>query len=115
MKILIRFNKSVPITNIACSQYNPREITDESFALLQESLRLFGIVKPLIVNSENNVIIAGHQRKKAAEAIGYETVPCVYVKSPSLEDELIFKLEIISILKERTYISKKGLKKSKSW
>ena len=64
---MIRFNKSVPITNIACSQYNPREITDESFALLQESLRLFGIVKPLIVNSENNVIIAGHQRKKAAE------------------------------------------------
>lgn len=110
MKILIRFNKSVPITNIACSQYNPREITDESFALLQESLRLFGIVKPLIVNSENNVIIAGHQRKKAAEAIGYESVPCVYVKSPSLEDELIFNLVHNSIETSDCVITVSGFK-----
>nr|DAW87829.1 MAG TPA: hypothetical protein [Bacteriophage sp.]DAW87832.1 MAG TPA: hypothetical protein [Bacteriophage sp.] len=62
------------------------------------------MVKPLIVNSTNNVITAGHQRKKAATAIGLEYLPCIRIKSPNLQDEILFNLMHNSIETSKTTV-----------
>jgi hypothetical protein len=89
---MLDFVERVPIDDITGSEYNPRIITQESLVALQQSIRRFGMVKPLIVNASNNVITAGHQRKKAAEAIGLKHLPCIKITSPNLQDEVQFNL-----------------------
>ena len=41
-----------------------------------ESIKSSGIIEPLVV-TQDNVIVSGHQRKRAAEAVGMVSVPCV--------------------------------------
>lgn len=89
---MIKFIPEVKTSDITGAVYNPRKITTEGLTKLQESLKLFGMVKPLIINSANNTIVAGHQRKKAAEAIGMETVPCLMIKTPNMQDEIHFNI-----------------------
>lgn len=101
---MIKFNENVPIGDVTGSEYNPRAITEEALVSLQQSIKRFGLVKPLIVNSANNVITAGHQRKKAAEAIGMTHLPCVSINSPSLQDEILFNLMHNSIETSKTSI-----------
>ena len=96
---MIDFIEKVPIDEVTGSEYNPRSITPEALEALQHSIRRFGMVKPLIVNSTNNVITAGHQRKKAATAIGLEYLPCIRIKTPNLQDEILFNLMHNSIEK----------------
>lgn len=59
--------------------YNPRQITDEELAKLQRSLRYFGIVQPIIVNTRSGHVVGGHQRVKAAQAEGIDDMPVVRV------------------------------------
>jgi DNA modification methylase len=87
----------VPIKDLKPATYNPRTISKESLAQLQESLKRFGTVDPIIVNSapkRKNIVIGGHMRLKAAKALGMETVPVVYVDIPTLakEQELNIRL-----------------------
>lgn len=89
---MIDFVEKVPIDEVTGSEYNPRAITEEALLKLQYSIRRFGMIKPLIVNSSNNVITAGHQRKKAATAIGLEYLPCIKISTPNLQDEILFNL-----------------------
>ena len=89
---MIDFVEKVPIEEVTGSEYNPRSITSEALESLQYSIRRFGMVKPLIVNATNNVITAGHQRKKAATAIGLEYLPRIRISSPNLQDEILFNL-----------------------
>lgn len=89
---MIDFVERVPIGSVTGSEYNPRAITNEALEKLQYSIKRFGMVKPLIVNASNNVITAGHQRKKAATAIGLEYLPCIRINSPNLQDEILFNL-----------------------
>lgn len=60
----------VDINSIKPAPYNPRRITDEQFENLKGSIRSIGCVVPILINNENNVIIAGHQRTKAMKACG---------------------------------------------
>ena len=89
---MLDFIEKVPIGDITGSEYNPRVITEDAIQSLQKSLLRFGMVKPLIVNAANNVIIAGHQRKKAALAIGMTELPCIRIKTPNVQDEIHFNL-----------------------
>lgn len=101
---MIDFKENVPIDEVTGSEYNPREITPEALEALQKSIRRFGMVKPLIVNSANGIIVAGHQRKKAATAIGLTHLPCVCISSPSLQDEILFNLMHNSIETSKTSV-----------
>jgi DNA modification methylase len=58
---------------------NPRRISDHDLDRLRRSLKFFGVVEPVLVNSRSNRIVGGHQRVKAAEAEGLATLPVVYV------------------------------------
>lgn len=101
---MIDFEERVPIDEVTGSEYNPRSITPEALESLQHSIKRFGMVKPLIVNSSNNVIVAGHQRKKASTAIGLEDLPCIKISSPNLQDEILFNLMHNSIETSKTTV-----------
>jgi hypothetical protein len=60
--------------------YNPRRIDADQLAALGRSLRTFGAVEPVVANRRSGRIVGGHQRIKAAEAEGIETLPVVWVE-----------------------------------
>jgi len=80
----------IKIQDIKPADYNPRKITDTQFEILKKSLQEIGFVVPILVNKANNTIIAGHQRTKAATAIGIKEVPFIYVKNLGIGDEIKF-------------------------
>ncbi len=59
--------------------YNPRKIGDHDLAALRRSLKFFGTVEPIVVNTRSGHIVGGHQRVRAAEAEGIDTLPVLYV------------------------------------
>jgi ParB family transcriptional regulator, chromosome partitioning protein len=67
------FIPDYPVANLRGADYNPRAIASDAIERLQESLRLIGVGKPIIVFGE--VIVAGHQRTKALRLLGRETAP----------------------------------------
>ena len=61
--------------------YNPRKDlkpTDKEYQKIQKSIREFGYIDPIIVNSDMT-IIGGHQRFKVLKGEGYTEVDCVVV------------------------------------
>ena len=57
---------------------------DAGVAKVAESIKEFGFLNPILIDT-NNVIISGHTRLKAAKSLGLEEVPCI-VKEFSEED-----------------------------
>lgn len=86
----------VNINELKPAEYNPREMTEKQAKDLKKSIEKFGLVDPIIVNSNPermNVVIGGHQRKKIAEMLGFEKVPVVYLNlNTSEEKELNLRL-----------------------
>ena len=64
---------------------NPR-VNDDAAAKLEDSIRVFGFRVPMLID-DNNVIVAGHTRYKAAKSLGIDSVPCIRVTG--LTDEQI--------------------------
>ncbi|MCP6719728.1 MAG: site-specific DNA-methyltransferase [Patescibacteria group bacterium] len=93
--------EQIKIKDIRFSEYNPRKITDTELTKLCESIRMFGFVNPVVVNTHtcekcadrNLVLIGGHQRVKAAESEGMDEVPTVKVDL-HLEQEKILNLSL---------------------
>lgn len=69
--------KTIKLSELKPATYNPREISKDEFEGLKNSLKTFGFADPAVVNSNNNVIVGGHQRIKAWEALGNKDVPCM--------------------------------------
>jgi len=86
-----------PISALKPAEYNPRTHKPETMENLKESIRRFGLIDPLIVNSAPSrldVVIGGHFRLKAAKSLGYKKVPVVYVNIPNLEKEKELNLRL---------------------
>jgi DNA modification methylase len=87
---------SVTISKLKPSEYNPRKMTVQQEHDITESLKRFGLVDPLIVNSyegREQIVIGGHQRLKIALKLDYKEVPVVYVSlPPDKEKELNLRL-----------------------
>ena len=75
----------VKISDLKQAEYNPRRLTTKQYSDLKASLEKFGIVDPIIINSDNTVI-GGHQRLKIVRELGATEVPTVRVNL-SKEDE----------------------------
>lgn len=72
------------------SDYNPRKWDEKAISDLTESIKRYGLVDPLLVNSASsrkNVLIGGHFRLKIAKVLGYKEVPVVYINVPDIEKE----------------------------
>ena len=84
----MKFIKDYPIGDIAPAPYNPRSITPEAFERLKSSIKEFGVVKPLIINTNGN-IVAGHQRSRALKALGITHAPVYKSTVPITYDQEI--------------------------
>lgn len=82
--------ETIRISDIKPAEYNPRKISDEGFENLKKSLQELGVIKPILVNAENSVIIAGHQRTKAMQAIGITECMAFILKNVDYHDECRF-------------------------
>lgn len=87
----------VPIAELQSSQYNPRRWEAKAIADLTTSIKRFGLVDPIIVNTapnRKNVVIGGHFRLKVAKDLGYTEMPVVYVHIPEVEKEKELNLRL---------------------
>jgi hypothetical protein len=80
----MKINK-VKIAELKQAEYNPRQITKKQYEDLKKSLEKFGLVDPIIINSDNTVI-GGHQRLRIVTELGATEVPTVRLNL-SKEDE----------------------------
>jgi len=69
----------VPIGKLQPLDGNPRKISEKGLEKLQRSIEEFGFVNPILAQRGTNMIIAGHQRLKAAQAAGLAEVPVVWL------------------------------------
>ena len=99
------FITSYPLDQLAPADYNPRQLTEEKFVLLQESLRKFGVIKPVIINGENGILTAGHQRTRAMKAIGLTHCPAIRLQGITRTDEIRFNLFHNSIETNKTQVT----------
>ncbi len=82
--------RSVPTSQIAPNPRQPRTVLDEAkLAELAESIRVHGLIQPLIVTetAEGFTLIAGERRWRAAQLAGLAEVPVV-VKETTPQDML---------------------------
>ena len=80
----------VPISELKLTDYNPRKWSEQQKAELKESIKRFGVVDPILVNSADsrkNIIIGGHFRYTVLKELEYKEVPVIYIKIPDLEKE----------------------------
>mgnify|MGYP003137032983 CR=1 FL=1 len=70
------------IGSLIFAEYNPRQLTKDQYQNLKDSISRFGLVDPIIVNSNKdrkNIIVGGHQRVKVAKDMDIEYVPVLEV------------------------------------
>lgn len=80
----------INIDEIIPYENNPRN-NDEAVPYVANSIKEFGFKVPIIID-ENNVIVAGHTRLKAAEMLGLENVPCILADDLTEEQIKAFRL-----------------------
>src|SRR6266498_4600877 len=83
------FHADYPLAALKPAPYNPRKIDEQAFLALQHSIKTLGMVKPIIAG-EDGTIVAGHQRSRAAMAVGVTSAPVFIVKDLNKLDEIRF-------------------------
>lgn len=71
--------EAVPVAELIPYANNARTHSQKQIRALQASIREYGFVSPVVIDAGRN-ILAGHGRVLAAQALGLETVPCVYAE-----------------------------------
>lgn len=70
---------NVATESINPNSYNPNRQSDRDFALLLMSMQEDGFTQPILVNRDDNVIVDGEHRWRAARELNMAEVPVVYV------------------------------------
>ncbi len=84
--------------------------TDEDVSDLIPIIEVQGILDPLVV-TDNNVIISGHRRWKAAKHLGYSTVPCIVRHYDGSEEELAELLSLnVNRIKTNEQRTREGIR-----
>ena len=87
----------VSLSSLRHPEVNPRTWTKEATEQLKESIRLYGVCDPLIVNKapgREGIIVGGNFRATVLKEMGIKSVPVVYVdiSDKNKEQELIIRL-----------------------
>lgn len=69
---------------------NPRQ-NDNAMAAVAESIRQFGWQQPIVVD-ENDIILVGHTRFKAAQQLGMKTAPVIVATGLTEEEARAYRL-----------------------
>lgn len=80
--------KQIEIKLLKFAEYNPRRMDETEMKALEESIKEFGLVEPIVINKDYT-IIGGHQRVKAAINLGYIKVPCFIVDLPKDKEKIL--------------------------
>jgi ParB family chromosome partitioning protein len=80
----------IEISKLNPADYNPRYLSPEALTELQESIRTLGVIKPVIIRSEDYKLLAGHQRTKASAGMGRKTIPAFILSGVNSSDEVRF-------------------------
>ena len=84
----------VDTTKLKVNAFNPRFIRSDKFTKLVQSMREFPDMldaRPLIINQDNE-ILGGNMRFKAAIELGLKQIPCIKVDwSPEQQQEFLIK------------------------
>lgn len=78
------------VASLTPCEYNPRSWSSAAIEQLTESIKRYGFVDPLLVNSapgREGVVIGGHFRLSIAKKLKLKELPVVYVNIPDLERE----------------------------
>lgn len=73
----------IEAATLRLARYNPRKVAGPKLEALKQSLRVHGVVEPLVVRREGLEVVGGHQRLRALQEIAAERgevldrVPCV--------------------------------------
>ena len=73
--------QSYKIADLIPASYNPRKKLkpgDKEYEKIKNSIKEFGYVEPIIINSDMT-IIGGHQRATVLADLGYTEVECIVV------------------------------------
>lgn len=70
--------RSVKIKEIKPYDRNAKKHDDTQINNVAESIRQFGFVQPIVIDSDG-VIVIGHCRFEAAKRLKYAEVPCIMV------------------------------------
>lgn len=81
----------LPISQIEAYANNPRLHGDRQIEMLEASIRKFGMVNPVLVTPDKQVI-AGHGRLIAAQKVGMATIPAIIL--PHLNSSEVMALRI---------------------
>lgn len=79
------------------ADYNPRKWDKKAIENLKTSIKSFGFVDPILVNSapnRKNIVIGGHFRLEVAKQIGLDQVPVIYLNIPNLKREKELNLRL---------------------
>ena len=69
--------EEIEISKLKPATYNPRQINTKQYNDLKKSIERFGLVDPIIINKNGNVVIGGHQRLKIIKSMGEKTIGCI--------------------------------------
>jgi ParB family transcriptional regulator, chromosome partitioning protein len=81
---------TINLADIKPAPYNPRVIREKQFEMLKQSVTELGVIMPILINSKNDTLIAGHQRTKAMQAVGIIHAPAVLINGIEIGDEIKF-------------------------
>jgi ParB-like chromosome segregation protein Spo0J len=85
--------ESIKINKLKPATYNPRQISTKQYNDLKESIINFGLVDPIIINKNGNVVVGGHQRLKICKELKHTEIDCVVLDlSKEEERELNIRL-----------------------
>lgn len=87
----------VSVDILRSAEYNPRKWDEVAAKKLAESIKRFGLVDPIIVNSapnRKNIVIGGHFRLEVTKSLGITQVPVVYVNIPNIQKEKELNLRL---------------------
>jgi hypothetical protein len=68
--------------DLIAAEYNPRKLSEDEFQQIADSIKRFGFVDPIIVNSNKerkDIIVGGHQRLKVARHLEIKKVPTIEI------------------------------------
>ena len=83
--------REVEIAALKPYERNAKQHSQEQVDKIGRSIRELGFLSPCLIDQDLNVI-AGHGRIMAAKAIGWETVPCVFIEGLTEEQRKAYIL-----------------------
>ena len=93
----------LPMDMIVPNTYNPNEMDDASFSLLEDNVERIGFVDPIVVvpgEDGNFLIVDGAHRFEQRKISGEKEIPCIVV-SPEIFDEKTLMLQTVRLNKIR--------------